>query len=146
MQTFDTYEYRCQGRRPATYAALGLGMALTYVNHATDAPVLAWALVSVFVAVVLRILAVNRAAGLRLGHGQLEVFDGTARRSVALARICGADIDRGMCRLHLVGGAHLALPRAALPPARRLAQELRLCGIPVQFGTASAARLAPAHR
>ncbi|MBW6506771.1 MAG: hypothetical protein K0B00_08495 [Rhodobacteraceae bacterium] len=146
MQTFDTFEYRCQGRRPATYAALGLGMAMTYVNHTTDAPLLAWVLVSVFLAVVLRVLAVNRAAGLRLGHGRFQVYDGAARRTVVLAQISGAEIGRGTCRLHLVGGAHVSLPRAALPPASRLAAELRQCGVPVQFGTAPAPRHVLARR
>jgi hypothetical protein len=135
MQTLDAFEFRNQGRRPAMYAALGLGMGLTYVNHRLDAPLLAWVLVSCLLAVALRALAFNRAAGLRLGRGRLEVFDGAQRRNLALARISGAELGRRSCLLHFTDGSRLALPRAALPPSSRLAEELRNCGVPVRHGT-----------
>jgi len=135
MQMLDAYEYRLQGRRPATYAALGLGMGLTYVNAALDAPVLAWVVASLVLALALYHLTLNRAAGLRLGRGRLEVYAGRSRRIVALARIAGAELGRKTCLLYLSDGSRLALPRAALPPARRLAEELRACGVPVDFRT-----------
>lgn len=144
MQMLDAYEYRLQGRRPATYAALGLGMGLAYVNDALEAPVLAWVAVSLLLALVLLRLAFNRAAGLKLGRGRLEVYEGGSRRIVALARIAGAELGRRSCLLHFSDGARMALPRAALPPARRLAEELRAFGVPVDYGTRPAAAPHPA--
>lgn len=146
MKTLDTYEYRLQGRRPATYAALGLGMGLVHVNAALDAPALAWAVASLVLTLALYRLALNHAAGIRLGRGRLEVYAGTSRRIVALTRIAGVELGRKSCQLHLSDGSRLALPRAALPPARRLAEELRACGVPVDFGAHRATPPHPAWR
>ncbi|WP_372841781.1 hypothetical protein [Phaeovulum sp.] len=134
MKSLDTYEYRRQGRRPASYAALGFGMGLTYVNYLIDAPLLGWIAVSLLLAITLNRLALNHTAGLQIGRGRLEVYQGKDRRNFALARISGAELGRGSCLLHMSDGSRVALPHAALPPRERLAEELRACGVPVNFG------------
>ena len=138
MDTLDTYEYRLQGRRPGTYAALGFGMTMAYVSLHNDASAMAWALVSVFLALVLGALALNRAAGLRLGSERFEVYAGPERRVIAVSSIVGADLyarrcGARHCLLRLADGGQMALPHSALPPVRRLAEELQRRSVPTRI-------------
>jgi hypothetical protein len=133
----EIYEYRLQGRRPATYLALGVGMAMASVNLTTEASWPAWALVSVFLATVLHILAVNRAAGLRIDPEKLEIFDGPRHKVVPLQRISEATLRRRYfgaheCILRLVDGKRIALPQNTLPPVKRLQAELDRRGVPIR--------------
>ncbi len=109
-------------------------MGMTYVNFLIDAPLLGWVAVSLLLAVTLNRLALNQSAGLQIGHGRLEVYQGKDRRNFALARISGAELGSSKCLLHMSDGTRVALPHAALPPRDRLAEELRACGVPVNSG------------
>ena len=140
MQMIDTYEYRLQGRRPANYAALGFGMAMAHLGYLTDASALVWAAISAFLVLVLAMLTLNHAAGLRLGARFLEVYEGGARRLIALSSIESADLGSRRfgarhCVLRTSDGKQIALPQSALPAPQRLAQELRLRGVPTRILT-----------
>ena len=131
----QTYEYRLQARRPATYIALGVGVVTAYAVAFANA-LLAGIPVAGYLMVVLWRLWHNPAAGLSFTENRLEVFDPSEHRSFHLSEIRSVRLRTGVfsddeCVLSLRDGRRLALPPDALPQIRKLHREFTRRGISI---------------
>ncbi|WP_376874072.1 hypothetical protein [Albirhodobacter sp. R86504] len=127
------YEYRLQARRPATYAALGVGMITGYTVIFANA-LLAAIPVTAYIGVVLWRLVRNPTAGLRFTPLALEVFDHREIRHFPFRDIRSARLRTGVfsddeCVLVMANGPRIALPPDALPPIKKLRAEFLRRGI-----------------
>lgn len=123
----QTYEYRLQARRPATYLALGVGLVTAYAA-VFAAAILAALPIAGYLTVVLWRLWRNPTAGIVLTSEALEVFDRFDRQRFTLRDIRAARLRTGIftddeCVLVLANGTRMALPPDALPKLYKLRYE-----------------------
>jgi len=131
---FDTFEFRAQGRRPATYFAFGVWLVLSYLAWHTGAPALAWGGLAFFFVILGWWLAANPSAGMRLTPEVWEIHFGPNRWSFPLRDIDSVIVSDSkgrnpQYRLQFTDGAVDPLPAKALPRGDRFSRELRRRGI-----------------
>ena len=131
----DSFEYRLQARRPANYLALGFGLFTACAVLLAQAALWAWVPVGLYLAIVLWQLMRNPSDGLSLRGGSIDIYaDNKLIRRIPLAWVRSAQVRSGVfgpdeCTLLMSDGNQIALPTAALPPARRLKRELEARGV-----------------
>ena len=129
----QTYEYRLQARRPATYLALGVGLVTAYAVVFTNALIAALP-VAAYLMVVLWRLWRNPTAGIAFTPDKFEMFDRFAHHTFPIKDIRAVRLKTGVftddeCVLELANGMRIALPPDALPKLYKLRFEFARRGI-----------------
>lgn len=132
----DSYGYRSQARRPVTYLALGVAMAVVYLCITLDMGRLLMALALVYLALVLRRLWLNPVKGFRLGRNWVEIYRPRGVEcinfaDVASVTVCRSDKGQTACFLNMETGAVLPLPGAEKLEFQKLIGEFGLRGVRV---------------
>lgn len=131
------YEYRCQGRRPATWAGAGLTALLLAAAAWGAAPPVIWALWGGVAALLVWTLATDPVSGVRVDATRLAWFRNAAETAIPLSEIREVEFtswSRGPdgCRIHLRDGGEADPPGICLPPGATLARVLAARGIDVR--------------
>ncbi|MGL4281805.1 MAG: hypothetical protein ACRCS0_15700 [Albidovulum sp.] len=132
----DSYGYRSQARRPVTYLALGVAMAVVYLCVTLDMGQLLVALALVYLALVLRRLWLNPIKGFRLGRSWVEIYRPRGVEcinfaDVASVTVCRSNKGQTACFLNMESGAVLPLPGAEKLQFEKLIGEFGLRGVRV---------------
>lgn len=132
----DSYGYRSQARRPVTYLALGVAMAVVYLCITLDMGQLVVALALVYLALVLRRLWLNPVKGFRLGRSWVEIYRPRGVEcinfaDVASVTVCRTNKGQTACFLNMETGAVLPLPGAEKLAFEKLIGEFGLRGVRV---------------
>jgi hypothetical protein len=129
------YEFRRQARGPLAYSELGIAMGLTHVAVTQDLARVVWALLAVWLGLLLWRLARNPASGFRLREDRIEVFGPGRLRVVPLRRVSSFwhSKDRLSARfgfLSLDDGEIVPVPCGSRTHAIALGRQLSRRGIP----------------
>ena len=132
----ESFGYRSQARRPGTYIALGLAMAVVYLCITLDLGQLVIALALVYVALVVRRLWLNPVKGFRLGRGWVEIYrprgvDVIQLREVESVTVCRTNKGATACFLNMGTGEILPLPGAEKLEFQQIIREFGLRGVRV---------------
>jgi uncharacterized protein (DUF58 family) len=134
--TTESYGYRSQARRPRTYIALGLAMAVVYLCVTLEMSQLIVALAVVFLALILRRLWQNPVKGFRLGRSWVEIYRPRGNETIHLDDVASVTVTRTnwgatACFLNLEDGDVLPLPGAEKLESQKLMREFGLRGVRV---------------
>lgn len=132
----ESYGYRSQARRPGTYIALGVAMAVAYLCITLNMGQLVIALALVYVGLVLRRLWLNPVKGFRLGRGWVEIYRPRGVEcinfaDVASVSVCRTSGGKTACFLNMQTGEILPLPGAEKLEFGKLVGEFGIRGVRV---------------
>lgn len=132
----ESFGYRSQARRPATYIALGLAMAVAYLCITLNLGQLVVALALIYVALVLRRLWRNPVKGFRLGRKWVEIYrprgvDCIDFADVTSVTVCRSNDGKPACFLNMRSGDVLPLPGAEKLEFGKLVSEFGTRGVRV---------------
>lgn len=132
----ESFGYRSQARRPATYLALGVAMAVAYLCITLNLGQLVVALALVYVALVLRRLWRNPVKGFRLGRRWVEIYRPRGVEcidfaDVASVTVCRTNDGRTACFLNMRNGEVLPLPGAEKLEFGKIVNEFGVRGVRV---------------
>lgn len=134
--TTESYGYRSQARRPRTYFALGITMAVVYLCVTLEMGQLIIALAAVFLVLILRRLWLNPVKGFRLGRSWVEIYRPRGNETIHLDDVASVTVTRTTwgataCFLNLADGAILPLPGVEKLDSHKLMREFGLRGVRV---------------
>lgn len=137
LRLVNGFGFRRQARRPGMYFALGIGMIAIYVSITLDMDNVVIVLAALYLALVIRRLALNPARGFRLGRTAVDWVNGRRKECVIYDDIEGVSIGRDIkgqtvCVLRLRNGDKAALPGAEDFEPAQLIHEFGLRGVPVR--------------
>jgi uncharacterized protein (DUF58 family) len=132
----ESYGYRSQARRPRSYLALGIAMAVVYLCITLEMDALLVALAAILLALILRRLWLNPVKGFRLGRSWVEIYRPRGNETIPLDAVASVTVTRTSrgataCFLNLADGAILPLPGAEKLDSHRLMREFGLRGVRV---------------
>lgn len=132
----DSYGYRSQARRPATYLALFVAMVVVYLCITLNMGQLVVALALVYVALVLRRLWLNPVKGFRLGRRWVEIYRPRGVECISFADVASVTVCRSYngktaCFLNMQTGEVLPLPGAEKLESDKLIGEFGVRGVRV---------------
>jgi hypothetical protein len=130
------FRHHQNGRRPLTWLATAAGFGFVAVMLVEPAPLVIWAIVTLYLGACLWMILWNPQSGLALTNHHLRVHRPGQILDLQLCQIERANWKDwsdgpGDWSLLLRDGRTVDLPSTALPDSRILARELELRGIPI---------------